>query len=59
VTVEPRSLPEMIALTAFTASSDETLHAAVAQLRADLEAGTAEVERLYARWQELEAIKAR
>ncbi|MFO0583318.1 MAG: ABC-F family ATP-binding cassette domain-containing protein [Anaeromyxobacter sp.] len=31
--------------------------AAVASLRADLDAATAEVERLYARWQELEALK--
>jgi ATP-binding cassette subfamily F protein uup len=32
--------------------------AAVAGLKADLEAATAEVERLYARWQALEAIRA-
>ncbi len=32
--------------------------AAVAGLRAELEAATAEVERLYARWEALEAIKA-
>jgi ATP-binding cassette subfamily F protein uup len=32
--------------------------ARVAQLRADLEAASSEVERLYARWQELEAIRA-
>jgi ATP-binding cassette subfamily F protein uup len=31
--------------------------AAVAGLRADLDAATAEVERLYARWQELEALR--
>jgi ATP-binding cassette subfamily F protein uup len=31
--------------------------AAVAGLRAELEAATAEVERLYARWQELEALR--
>jgi ATP-binding cassette subfamily F protein uup len=32
--------------------------AAVAGLRAELEAAGAEAERLYARWQELEAIRA-
>ncbi len=32
--------------------------AAVAGLKADLDAATAEVERLYARWQELEALRA-
>ena len=32
--------------------------AAVAGLRADLDAASAEVERLYARWQELEAVRA-
>jgi ATP-binding cassette subfamily F protein uup len=32
--------------------------AAVAGLKADLDAATAEVERLYARWQELEAVRA-
>ncbi|HYG67573.1 MAG TPA: ABC-F family ATP-binding cassette domain-containing protein, partial [Anaeromyxobacteraceae bacterium] len=32
--------------------------AAVGRLRADLEAATADVERLYARWQELEALRA-
>jgi ATP-binding cassette subfamily F protein uup len=32
--------------------------AQVARLRTDLEGATAEVERLYARWQELEAIRA-
>jgi ATP-binding cassette subfamily F protein uup len=32
--------------------------AGVARLRSDLEAATAEVERLYARWQELEALRA-
>jgi ATP-binding cassette subfamily F protein uup len=31
--------------------------AAVAGLKADLDAATAEVERLYARWQELEALR--
>jgi ATP-binding cassette subfamily F protein uup len=31
--------------------------AAVAGMRTDLEAATADVERLYARWQELEAIR--
>jgi ATP-binding cassette subfamily F protein uup len=32
--------------------------AAVAGMRIELEAATAEIERLYARWQELEAIRA-
>jgi hypothetical protein len=32
--------------------------AAVAGMRTDLEVATAEVERLYARWQELEAVRA-
>jgi ATP-binding cassette subfamily F protein uup len=32
--------------------------AAIATLRADLDAAAAEVERLYARWQELEALRA-
>jgi hypothetical protein len=31
----------------------------VATIKADLDAATAEVERLYARWEALEAIKAR